>query len=129
MSNFYNTYQYIVKSAGIGSKALGAAKGAWDWSTGQASDAFAAMDPRTPPPDDTLAYSLVKGITRFFAPRVYQEEGEGPYEEFSKYMKDTEAGDLLLRGAAELRTQARILLKKQEEEEKNKRHAARSRYF
>ena len=125
MSSSYNAYQYIVKVAGIKDMA----KGAWGGIKGQVANSFSDLDPRTPPPDDTLAYSLVKGITRFFSPRIYDEEGAGPYEEFSKYMKDTETGDLLLREAAKLRQKARILLKQQEEEEKNKQHAARSRYF
>ena len=128
MSNF-STYQYIVKTARIWDKTKGAVSGAWDWSKDQAAQAIHDIDPRTPPPDDTLAYSLVRGITRFFSPRVYQEDGDGPYEEFSRYMKDTEAGDLLLREAAKLRQKARILLKQKEEEEKGKRHAASSRYF
>ena len=124
-TDFFSTYQYIVKTAGIKDNL----SGAWNWTKGQVANSISDMDPRTPPPDDTLAYSLVKGITRFFSPRIYDEEGAGPYEEFSKYMKDTETGDLLLREAAKLRQKARILLKQQEEEEKNKQHAARSRYF
>ena len=129
MSDCYSTYQYIVKSASIASKTWDAARGVGSWGWNTAGSAISDMDPRTPPPDDTLAYSLVKGITRFFAPRVYQEEGNGPYEEYSKYMKDTETGDLLLREAAKLRQKARIILKQKEEEEEGKRHAARSRYF
>ena len=121
MSSTFNTYMYIVKTAGV-------LKDVWDWSSNRTSEALNDMNPNTPPPDDTLAYSLTKGVTRFFSPRVYDEDGS-PYDEFSQYMKDTETGDLLLREAAKLRQKARILLKQREEEEKSKRHAASSRYF
>lgn len=126
MNKLYTVYCLTTKQAGVLGDALGGAgRGIYNV-TGTTLD---RLDPRTPPPDNTLAYSLVHGITRYFAPRMFDQEPGGPYNEFSEYLKDTEVGDLLLREAAKLRQRARIILKQKEQAEKEKHRAASSRYF
>lgn len=123
-TDFFNTYCSIVKKAGLwdATKATGrfvggTAKNTFDNLTGN-SDV-----------DDTAGYNIAKSLTEALLPKAYNPNNTGPYDEYTEFLKDTEEGDQLLREAAKLRRRARILLKQIEEEEKNKRHAANSRYF
>lgn len=78
---------------------------------------------------DTASYNLGKSIADFFLPKVYDPDDLGPYEEYSNYIKETEKAEILLREAEKLRRKARLEELKQEQEEKNKAHASKSRYF
>lgn len=78
---------------------------------------------------DTVSYNLGKNIADFFLPKVYDPDDLGPYEEYSNYLKETEKAEMLLREAEKLRRKARLEELNQEQEEKNKAHASKSRYF
>ena len=78
---------------------------------------------------DTASYHLGKNIADFFLPKVYDPDDLGPYEEYSNYLKETEKAEMLLREAEKMRRRARLEELKQEQEEKNKAHASKSRYF
>ena len=92
---------------------------------------YGAFDPFATPVDrhSSLTYNLGHEVGDFFLPKVYEPEDLGPYEEYSRYLKETETGDLLLREAAKLRRRARLLKKLRKQEEKEKEYASRSRYF
>lgn len=92
---------------------------------------FGAFDPFVPAEErrKSLAYSMGHELGDFFLPKIYDPEDLGPYEEYSKYLKETEAGDLLLREASKLRRRARLLKRLKKQEEKEKEYASRSRYF
>ena len=76
-----------------------------------------------------MAYKLGQGFSDFFVPKVYDPDDLGPYEEYTRFLKDTEEGDMYLREAEKLRRRARVLKKLKLLEEETKRHASASRYF
>ena len=124
-TDFFNTYRSIVKQAGLwdATKATGRFIG------GTTKNTLDNLNPANSDVDNTAGYNIAKTLTEFFLPKAYNPENTGPYDEYTEFLKDTEEGDQYLREAAKLRRRARILLKQIEEEEKNKRHAAKSRYF
>lgn len=124
MSDIYSTYCRI-KQAGIlgalgsGAKATG---NALYWTGNH-------MNPAASDLDNTYGYRISRALTEMLLPPAYNPENDGPYSEYTEFLKDTEEGDQYLREAAKLRRRARILLKQIAEAEKEKTRAAKSRYF
>lgn len=139
MINVYDTFRRIKTAGVIGAtgKATGngvsftynAGKGLLGGTYDVTKDTLNNLNPVSEADRGTLGYSLGKALTEFFLPKFYDTDNAGRYAEYVDYLKQTEEGDQLLREAAKLRRRARILLRQLQEEEKNKRHAASSRYF
>lgn len=117
MSDIYSTYCHI-KQASVGSITWDALK-----STGHNANPVANDI------DNTYGYRISRALTELFLPKAYNPDNNGPYSEYTEFLKDTEEGDQLLREAAKLRRRARIILKQRAEEEREKNRAAKSRYF
>lgn len=155
MSDLYNLYTYIVKTAAPEDEPPGAK--AW-WKDrandfigyrtiyNNLGDAYTkSMGPVTVARDrvfglfnpfedevkkrQSVSYRLGHEIGDFLLPKVYDPENLGPYEEYSNYLKETERGDMLLHEAAKLRRRARLLKRLRKKEEEEKDYASRSRYF
>lgn len=117
MSDLYSTYRYI-KQASVGSVAWKALK-----TTGHNANPVANDI------DNTYGYRISRAISELLLPKAYNPDNNGPYSEYTEFLKDTEEGDQYLREAAKLRRRARILLNQIAEAEKEKNRAAKSRYF
>ena len=121
MSDLYSTYCHIKQAGILGgtAKATGSVLG---WTGNN-------MNPVASDLENTYGYRISKALTEMLLPKAYNPDNNGPYSEYTEFLKDTEEGDQYLREAAKLRRRARILLKQIAEAEKEKNRAAKSRYF